>query len=74
MQSLTPQDVQNALNELGLFVTVHTYEKSTATAELAAQAIGCELGQIIKSLAFILNKEKPILVLVSVTKLLMIRN
>jgi prolyl-tRNA editing enzyme YbaK/EbsC (Cys-tRNA(Pro) deacylase) len=55
MESLTSRDVQDALNALDLSITVHTYEVSTATAELAAEAIGCELGQIIKSLAFILT-------------------
>jgi prolyl-tRNA editing enzyme YbaK/EbsC (Cys-tRNA(Pro) deacylase) len=65
MQPLTPDDVQKALNDLKLNITIHTFDESTATAQLAADAIGCELGQIVKSLCFIINGEKPIIVLTS---------
>lgn len=43
---------------------VLTFECSTETAELAAEAIGCELGQIAKSLVFVADGE-PVLVLVA---------
>jgi prolyl-tRNA editing enzyme YbaK/EbsC (Cys-tRNA(Pro) deacylase) len=64
MQPLTPADVQAALDRLNLGVTIHFYENSTATSQLAAENIGCELGQIVKSLAFMVDG-KPILVLAS---------
>lgn len=64
MQPLTPVDVQNALNALGLHTVIRTFDVSTATSQQAADAIGCELGQIVKSLAFLVE-EKPILVLAS---------
>lgn len=65
MQQLTPDDVQQALNDLNLDIKIHTFETSTATSQLAADAIGCELGQIVKSLCFIINKEQPIIILTS---------
>ncbi len=64
MESLTTADVQNALERLNLDVKIQTFEASTATSQQAADAIGCELGQIVKSLAFIID-EQPILVLAS---------
>lgn len=48
----------------GLAGNVLTFECSTQTAELAAGAIGCELGQIAKSLVFVADGE-PVLVLVA---------
>lgn len=64
MEALTPADVQNALKRLNLDVKIQTFEASTATSQQAADAIGCELGQIVKSLAFIID-DQPILVLAS---------
>lgn len=64
MQPLTTDDVKAAMVELGLDVDIRVFEESTATSELAAQQIGCALGQIVKSLAFIIDG-KPILVLAS---------
>ncbi len=64
MQPLTPADVQAALDRLVPGVTIHFFENSTATSQQAADNIGCELGQIVKSLAFIVNG-RPILVLAS---------
>ncbi len=63
MQPLTPADVKAALDALGLgHVEITTFDESTATSELAAQQIGCELGQIVKSIAFMVNGN-PVLVL-----------
>ncbi len=60
------QRVQNALHELGFSGEVLELESSTRTAAEAAQAAGCEVGQIVKSLVFKLEPEgKPVLVLVS---------
>ena len=36
-------------------IEIRFFDESTATAPQAAAAVGCELGQIIKSLAFLIN-------------------
>ena len=64
MQPLTTDDVRAALNTLLPGTEITLYDDSTATSQQAADAIGCELGQIVKSLAFIINGT-PILVLAS---------
>ena len=64
MQPLTPADVQAAMKRLGLATEITFFETTTATSQQAADAIGCELGQIVKSLAFIVE-DQPILVLAS---------
>jgi prolyl-tRNA editing enzyme YbaK/EbsC (Cys-tRNA(Pro) deacylase) len=61
---LTPDDVQNALDQLNLGIQIQFFESSTATSQQAADNIGCELGQIAKSLAFIADGN-PILVITS---------
>ena len=42
----------SAARELGLTPDVKTFPKDTRTAQQAANALGCELGQIVKSLIF----------------------
>jgi Cys-tRNA(Pro) deacylase len=60
------QKVQHALIELGFSGDVLELESSTRTAAEAAQAAGCEIGQIVKSLVFRLEPEGvAVLVLVS---------
>ena len=60
------QKVQNTLTSLGYNGQVMELEASTRTAVEAAQAAGCEVGQIVKSLVFMLEPEgQPVLVLVS---------
>jgi prolyl-tRNA editing enzyme YbaK/EbsC (Cys-tRNA(Pro) deacylase) len=61
-----PRRVQKAADALGLAVHVVEMAQSTRTAEEAAAACGCAVGQIIKSLVF-RGKEsgKPVLLLVS---------
>jgi len=59
---LQPDSVQKILDPLGIEIIF--YDATTATSQQAADNIGCELGQIVKSLAFIINGE-PILVLAS---------
>ena len=60
--------VQHALQEHGLSATVREMPASTKTAKEAADAIGCSVGQIVKSLVFRgLKSGKPLLVLVSGT-------
>ncbi|MGI5922277.1 MAG: YbaK/EbsC family protein [Syntrophomonadaceae bacterium] len=64
--SKSAQKIQAVLNEYGLELKVVEFEESTRTSSEAAAAIGCELGQIAKSLIFKgKNTEKPILVIAS---------
>jgi Cys-tRNA(Pro) deacylase len=62
MPQLTPDDVQQALDALGLEIQVQQFETSTATAQEAADSIGTELGTIVKSLCFVVVDE-PVIVL-----------
>lgn len=60
---MTPQErVQSALEALGLPGKVTTFEASTHTAQEAADAVGCELGQIVKTL-FFMAEGRPTMVL-----------
>jgi prolyl-tRNA editing enzyme YbaK/EbsC (Cys-tRNA(Pro) deacylase) len=52
------------LERQGLEVPVRTYPAGTRTAEDAARAIGCEVGQIVKSLVFTAGG-RPVVALVS---------
>ncbi len=52
------------LRELGLDPEVRTFPEGTHTAQDAADAIGCPVAAIVKSLVFTLDDE-PVLVLVS---------
>jgi prolyl-tRNA editing enzyme YbaK/EbsC (Cys-tRNA(Pro) deacylase) len=68
MSQLKPaaQRVQDALLALGLDAEVRHMPASTRTAEEAAQACGCQVGQIVKSLIFRGTETgKPYLLLVS---------
>jgi prolyl-tRNA editing enzyme YbaK/EbsC (Cys-tRNA(Pro) deacylase) len=53
---------QQRLHERGLDVEVQVLPDSTRTAGEAAAAVGCEVGQIVKSLVFVRDGE-PIMVL-----------
>ncbi len=58
--------VQQALDSLGLRLQVVELPGSTRTAVEAAQAVGCQVGQIVKSLVFKAKRsERPILVIAS---------
>ncbi len=60
------QKVQNALHEYGLDLQVVELSASTRTAVEAAQAVGCSVGQIVKSLIFRgLQSGQPVLILAS---------
>ncbi|MCX7608740.1 MAG: YbaK/EbsC family protein [Anaerolineales bacterium] len=64
--SPTARKVQQVLQELGLDSQVLEFAESTRTAQEAAARVGCEMGQIVKSLIFRgLKSGKPILVLTS---------
>jgi len=56
--------VEGYLRERGLGIEALEMSSSTRTAELAAQAIGTELGSIVKSLVFLADG-RPVLVLVA---------
>jgi prolyl-tRNA editing enzyme YbaK/EbsC (Cys-tRNA(Pro) deacylase) len=58
----TAQRFQSRLQELGLDVEVRELADSTRTAQEAANAVGAELGQIVKSLVFV-DDDGPLLVL-----------
>ncbi len=67
-QELTPsaQRVQQALRRLGRELQVRELPQSTRTAAEAAQAVGCAVGQIAKSLVFRGQRSgQPILVIAS---------
>jgi len=64
--STSAQKVQEALTALGLPCQVVELPASTRTAQEAAQAVGCTVAQIVKSLIFRGTRTgKPILVLAS---------
>ena len=52
------------LSSTGFGVTVKEFPEGTRTAVDAARAVGCELGQIVKSLVFVAGG-KPVVALVS---------
>jgi prolyl-tRNA editing enzyme YbaK/EbsC (Cys-tRNA(Pro) deacylase) len=56
--------VKEAARELGLDVELRTLEDSTATVAEAAAAIGCDIGQIAKSIVFVMDGE-PVVVVAS---------
>ena len=58
------QKVQDYLDRFALDLNVRQFPASTRTAEEAAQAVGCDVGQIAKSLIF-RSGDKPLLFLVS---------
>lgn len=64
--SKSAQRVQEALERLGLALQVVELPSSTRTAQEAAQAIGCDVAQIAKSLIFKTRiSQRPILVIAS---------
>ena len=64
--SKSAQNVQDALAQKGIKFKVVELSASTRTAQEAANTIGCEVAQIVKSLLFCTKEtNKPILVLAS---------
>ena len=58
--------VQKALNAFGLQLEVIELPASTRTSQEAAQAIGCQVGQIAKSIIFqALTSHRPVMVIAS---------
>jgi len=58
----TAQRLQERLRELGLDVEIRELADSTRTAQEAADAVGADVGQIVKSLVFMAD-DKPLLCL-----------
>jgi prolyl-tRNA editing enzyme YbaK/EbsC (Cys-tRNA(Pro) deacylase) len=58
----TAAKLQARLHQRGLDVEVRELPDSTRTAKEAAAAVGCEVGQIVKSLVFV-RGEEPLMVL-----------
>lgn len=58
----TAQRLQERLHELGLDVEIQELSDSTRTAQEAAEAVGADVGQIVKSLVFV-DDEGPMLCL-----------
>jgi prolyl-tRNA editing enzyme YbaK/EbsC (Cys-tRNA(Pro) deacylase) len=58
--------VQQALNAIGMHLEVVELPSSTRTSQEAAQAVGCQVGQIAKSIVFqTLNSRRAVLVIAS---------
>ena len=55
---------QAAAREAGVAVDVRRFPEETRTAADAARAIGCDIGQIVKSLVFMAD-DRPLLALTS---------
>ncbi|MCK6577401.1 MAG: YbaK/EbsC family protein [Anaerolineae bacterium] len=64
MEPMTPADVQARLDQLGFGTQIIFFESTTATSQQAADNIGCALGQIVKSICFLV-KDHPVVVLTS---------
>lgn len=66
MLSQSAQKVQDQLIKLGFEIQVQELPDSTRTSAEAAQAVGCQVAQIVKSLVFRGEKSgQPVLVLAS---------
>ncbi|MBS1250823.1 MAG: Cys-tRNA(Pro)/Cys-tRNA(Cys) deacylase YbaK [Chloroflexi bacterium] len=64
--SNSAQRVQDALEEQGLTLAVMELPESTRTALEAAEAVGCQVGQIVKSLIFeTQDTGRPVLIVTS---------
>ncbi len=58
----TAEKLRRRLLARGLEIDVRTLSDSTRTADEAAAAVGCQVGQIVKSLVFVRGQE-PVMVL-----------
>lgn len=64
--SASARKVQQALDALEMHCTVVELPDSTRTAKEAAQAVGCEVGQIVKSIVMMASvSHRPIMVVAS---------
>jgi len=66
MLSPSAEKVQETLQRLGFKNEVLELQKTTRTSAEAAQAVGCEVGQIAKSIVFrTMKTDRPLLVIAS---------
>jgi len=61
---MTIEQIKQYLTECGLEDRVYEFAVSSATVELAAQALGCEPCRIAKTMSFLVE-EKPVLVVLT---------
>lgn len=64
MEEWNAAHVQQVLDELAPDIRITFFETSTATSQMAADNIGCELGQIAKSIVFWVES-RPAVVIIS---------
>ena len=64
MKQFGEEEVRQFLTSHGMEKQIHSFTDSTENAYLAAEALGVELGQIVKSIVFLVDAE-PVLVLMS---------
>jgi Cys-tRNA(Pro) deacylase len=57
--------VVDAAARAGLTIDVRRFPEGTRTAADAARAVGCEVAQIVKSLVFVADGDRPVVALVS---------
>ena len=65
MQAMGVPELRAALDALRLDIEIMEFDSSTATSQQAADNVGCLLGQIVKSLGFMIDKKTPALILTS---------
>ena len=58
-------DVHDELAANGIPHEILRLPSSSRTAELAAEALGVDVGAVVKSLLFVLDDERPVLALVT---------
>ena len=61
---MTIEQIKSYLNECGLLDRVYEFDVSSATVELAAQALGCEPCLIAKTMSFLVE-DHPVLVVLA---------
>jgi prolyl-tRNA editing enzyme YbaK/EbsC (Cys-tRNA(Pro) deacylase) len=64
-RSKATQRFERAAREAGLEIEIREFPEGTRTAVDAARAVGCEVGQIVKSLVFVAGRDRPFLALTS---------
>lgn len=65
VQAMGVQDVRAALKALEIDTEIVLFDSCTATSQQAADNVGCQLGQIVKSLGFLIDGSTPVLALAS---------
>ncbi len=65
MQAMGVPELRAALDALRLDIEIMEFDSSTATSQQAADNVGSLLGQIVKSLGFMIDKKTPALILTS---------